>query len=105
MKDSRITTTAGFLNLVDVLGRGGKAEWRALYQRARIDAAVREQIRSALPLVDPEIGSARELWVVPARAYRTTGAPVTDRMNGIAWCWHLDAAQSGSPCIAILCLK
>lgn len=62
MKDSRITTTAGFLDLVDVLGRGGTEEWRALYQRARTDAAVREQIRSALPLVDPEIGSGRELW-------------------------------------------
>jgi hypothetical protein len=62
MKQPRITSTGGFLDLVDVLGRGGTDEWRLLYRRAEHDVAVREQIRAALPLVDPEIGSGRELW-------------------------------------------
>jgi uncharacterized protein (DUF2336 family) len=62
MRHSRITTTPGFLDLVDVLGRGGTEEWRALYRRAQMDVAVRDQIRAALPLVDPEIGSGREIW-------------------------------------------
>lgn len=62
MKQSRITTTGGFLDLVDALGRGGTDEWRLLYRRAEHDTALREQIRAALPLVDPEIGSGRELW-------------------------------------------
>jgi hypothetical protein len=58
----RITSTRGFLDLVDVLGRGDTDEWRLLYRRAEHDVAVREQIRAALPLVDTEIGSGRELW-------------------------------------------
>jgi len=62
MKEPRITSTPGFLDLVDVLGRGGTDEWRLLYGRAAQDVTVREQIRAALPLVDPEIGSGRELW-------------------------------------------
>jgi hypothetical protein len=62
MKHSRITTTAGFLDLADVLGRGSTEDWRALYHRAQTDRAVRAQIRAALPLVDPEIGSGREIW-------------------------------------------
>ena len=62
MKHSRITTTAGFLDLVDVLGRGSTEQWRELYRRAQNDRAVRAQIRTALRLVDPEIGSGREIW-------------------------------------------
>jgi hypothetical protein len=62
MRASRITTEPGFLDLVDVLGRGSTEDWRALYQRALSDASLRAEIRSALPLVDPEVGSGKELW-------------------------------------------
>ncbi len=60
----RITTEPGFLDLVDVLTTGGTAEWQELYQRAKQDAALRFEIREALPMVDPEIGAARQLWTL-----------------------------------------
>lgn len=58
----RITYEPGFLDLVDVLGRGGTADWQDLYARARTDAALRAEIRQALKQVDPDLGSAPELW-------------------------------------------
>ncbi|MBI4545995.1 MAG: hypothetical protein HY703_12415 [Gemmatimonadetes bacterium] len=63
MRAPRITTRPGFHELVDVLGTGSTEEWRELYQRAKADAALRGQIRRALPLVDPEVGSGAELWI------------------------------------------
>ncbi len=62
MTRSRITTEPGFLDLIDLLSRGGTADWRALYQRAQGDPELRSDIRAALEFVDPELGAARELW-------------------------------------------
>jgi hypothetical protein len=70
MTSPRATTTAGFLDLVDVLSRGGTAEWRALYRRAMADVELRTEIEAALVLTDPELGAARELW-----AYLLTTLP------------------------------
>ena len=63
MLTQRIATVTGFLDLVDLLGRGGTEDWCILYDRARRDAALRDEIRAAIPLVDPEMGAARELWI------------------------------------------
>lgn len=62
MSAARATTASSFLDLVDVLSRGGTDEWRDLYRRAAVEMRLRDEIRAALPLVDPELGAARELW-------------------------------------------
>ncbi len=61
-REGRITREVGFLDLVDLLGRGGTEDWQRLYERAKGDLALRDGIREALLLVDPEMGSARVLW-------------------------------------------
>lgn len=58
----RITTEPGFLDLVDTLNRGGTAEWRALYGRARASVQVRQELRRALSLIEPELESTRAIW-------------------------------------------
>lgn len=63
MKRSRITTEPSFHDLVDVLGRGSTDEWHGLYQRAKTDPKLREDIRAALEFVDPELGATRKLWI------------------------------------------
>lgn len=62
MDFTRSTTAVTMLDLVNALGRGGTDDWRALYQQAKRDPAVRASIARALELVDPELGEARALW-------------------------------------------
>lgn len=58
----RITTEHDLLDLVDTICRGSTADWRVLYRRAERSAAVRQEIRKALDLVEPELDSSRALW-------------------------------------------
>lgn len=58
----RITTEPDLLDLVDTICRGSTADWQALYRRARRSAEVRQEIRKALDLVEPELDSSRVLW-------------------------------------------
>lgn len=58
----RATTEVGFLDLVDTLCRGGTDDWRALFEACLLDLSLRAEVRDALPMVDPEIGSAGPLW-------------------------------------------
>lgn len=62
MNFSRSTTAPGFLDLVNIMSRGGTAEWQSLYERAKADPGLRADLQAALPLVDPEIGEGRALW-------------------------------------------
>lgn len=62
MKLMRATTAPGFLDYVDLLGRGSTEDWKDLYARAKLDPALRTTIEEALEFVDPEIGEARALW-------------------------------------------
>lgn len=59
---SRATRAEGFLDLVDIISRGGTAAWAALYQQAKADAKIREDIEAALPFCDPETGRGKEIW-------------------------------------------
>lgn len=62
MNPSRSTSRPTFLDLVNLLGRGGTNDWRHIYQRAKTDAGLRDDIEAAIPLIDPELGSAAPLW-------------------------------------------
>lgn len=61
-RSGRITVEPSFHDLVDTISRGGTDEWRELYQRAKRDPELREDIRAALEFVDSELGASRELW-------------------------------------------
>jgi hypothetical protein len=64
MNFTRTTNVPGFLDLVNVMGRGGTADWQTLYAEAKRDAQLRLTLRDALPLIDPEIGEGRALWLL-----------------------------------------
>lgn len=50
------------MELANIIGRGGTADWRALYRRALRSEFLRQRIRDCLPMVDPEIGDSGALW-------------------------------------------
>lgn len=77
MSAPRATTIPGFLDVVDVLGRGGTDDWRALYQRAASDGNVRAEVEAALQFVDPELGAARELWAFLLSTLGSSGTELT----------------------------
>jgi len=62
MNFSRSTTAPSFLDLVNVMSRGGTTDWQSLYARAKDDPGLRADLQAALALVDPEIGEGRALW-------------------------------------------
>ena len=77
MNPSRSTSRPTFLDLVNLLGRGGTDDWRQIYQHAKKDPELQKDIEAAIPLIDPDLGSAAPLWtfllshiraLVPARA-------------------------------------
>ena len=90
MHFGRIATSPGFLDLVDIITRGGSQEWQALYAAAKEDAGLRAEISLALTQVDPELASSRAIWEEllermgdvqhpPAVASREISAPALPR--------------------------
>lgn len=62
MNPARATTRPTILDLVDTIGRGSTENWIDLYRRAGASPTLRDEIRLALRMLDPDTASARELW-------------------------------------------
>ena len=62
MNPSRSTSRPTFLDLVNLLGRGGTDDWRHIYQHAKTDVELQGDIEAAIPLIDPDLGSSGTLW-------------------------------------------
>jgi hypothetical protein len=76
MNFSRSTVAPGFLDIVNIMSRGGTEDWQALYAGAKADLAIRAMVLEALHQVDPELGEARALWAfLLDRIDRVAGGP------------------------------
>lgn len=62
MDFSRSTTAPTILDLVNQISRGGAADWHALFLRCEVDAALREQVRQALVMIDPDLRWTADVW-------------------------------------------
>jgi hypothetical protein len=93
MKWMRATTELSFLDFVDLLSRGGTAEWQELYAEAKQNSSVRAMTEKALAFIDPETGDTQILWryllgnmraVDPAESVHVSSSEIRERLRRIA---------------------
>ena len=61
MNPERSTDSESPLSFLNIVERGGTAEWRALHERCR-DRTVAAQLARALPMTTPELAGSARLW-------------------------------------------
>lgn len=63
MNPNRSTTKETIHAIENTIARGGTDQWKELYQKAKADPSVRENIKKVLPRLDREISpGAAILW-------------------------------------------